>query len=160
MKKLWNLLFYVTWISLNDLSYYMVVKPIQSISLKLYPRNKGKELKDYRRYIRRDRKLEQAFQTSTNINGAFRLMLLSTGCILISLSFVLLYFIEINGVYGSYIILLVSLLGSIFMNYFFLYRKDAYLGHFERNEKEFSRRKAYVLSFLFHSTALLSIFIL
>ncbi len=150
MRKFWNFLFYMTWVTLRDAVIYGINKPITQLGLWFYPNRKTIARKKVLSYNKRYIQSEMKPENSSMVHHAFQFMLFSTSVILglLVMSFAELFDIAThkNGVYG----LMGVILFSILFNYLLLYENDKYLVYFKNFQKENISKIYYLVALLLH----------
>ena len=150
MERFWNFLFYATWITLRDIGNNLISNPIHYVIVKIYPKKKKKEFKNYQNYIKNARKSEMYPEKSMNISYSFRFMLYSTTVFIGLIIVIINYFIDFQFENSAILGFLGAISLSIFMNYYFLYKNDNYLNYFKLYGNQKTPIKSYVIAFIFH----------
>ena len=160
MKKLWNYIFYFTWMLHSIIGIKLVEKPLRYILnfIPFFARNLKKGEQDYRNIMDN---LEYGF----NIGFAYNCMLTTTAVILsiieISIFFSFntslsqissnLFNIKLNDdvnaiAFFSSVIVISFLLNEFFLGWF----RDGYIKYFKEFEKIKDDRKGYFTALIFH----------
>jgi hypothetical protein len=150
MEKFWNFLFYATWIMLRYFSNNLIKKPIYSLIIRLFPKKKKKSFKEYQNYIKRENEMEQNARYSGNVVYAFNFMLMTTGFAFSTFFIRLISLIQPQQKYAFYFGLCTGVVGSIFINYFYLYSNGKYLNYFKLFNERTKIKSAYFTAILFH----------
>jgi len=160
MERFWNFIFYATWVTLRDMSINLISNPINYVIVKIYPKKRKKEFKNFQNYMKNDKKSEMYPEKSKNISHAFKFMLISTTVSIGVIIIIINYFIDFQFENSAFLGLFGAMSLSIFMNYYFLYSNNNYLTYFKLIGNQKTPFNSYVIAFMFHVVPLFTLMFL